>query len=565
MDENALYAPDIVDFIIRKDSYYETMILNHPGLITSHTLKGAYIICYAKIEDYNEMITYMGADFINSVPTVLGLTIRPSLESAAIIQVQQQPHLNLTGEGVLVGFVDTGIDYTKPVFRRADGSSKIRYIYDQSIPGPPPNGLPLGTEYTNAQINAALASSNPYEIVPHQDEAGHGTFLAAAAAGSPDGDFIGAAPNAEIIMVKLKKAYPFYLKRFVVPPEQQNAFEASFLMLGIEYILQKAVELHRPAVICIGLGSDYDSHDGFSPCEDYMYTVAAIPGICMCTSAGNENQTKRHFHKKFSPDKAPIDIDIRAGEDAGDIFVVITNTISDRTSVSLRSPTGELIGRVPAKAAYTLTSRLVLERSEVSISYHFPIEGSGDQVTIVKILNATPGIWTITVYGDIILNGNIQAWLPLTGFVAQSVEFLTSDPYYTITYPATGMGTIRCGGCDSSSDSLYPMSSWGPTRLMPQTPNLVAPGYQIGGIFPWGYGYMSGTSVAAAITSGACALLLQWAIINGNDLGFDTSAINAYLVRGCRRSDDMAYPNSQWGFGALNLLQTFYYMREFSP
>lgn len=562
MDKDTLYGPDIVDFIIRKDAYYDHLILNHPGLITSYTLKDTYIICYAKIEDYNEMITYMGTDYINSVPTVLGLTIRPSLESAGIIQVQQQPHLNLSGEGVLIGFIDTGIDYTQPIFKHSDGSSKIRYIYDQTIPGTPPGDLPLGTEYTNEQINAALASENPYNIVPHRDEVGHGTFLASAAAASPVGDFIGAAPNAEIIMVKLKKAYPFYLQRFVVPKEQQNAFEASFLMLGVEYIMQKAVELHRPVVICIGLGSDYDSHDGFSPCEDYLYTIGAIPGVCICTSAGNENQTKRHFYKKFSLDKEPIDIDIRAGEEAGDIFMVITNMISDRTSVSLRSPTGELVGRVPAKAAYTLTTRLVLERSEVSISYHFPIEGSGDQVTIVKILNATPGIWTVTVYGDIILNGTIQAWLPLVGFVAPSVEFLTSDPYFTITYPATGPGTIRCGATDSDSEALYPMSSWGPTRLNPLAPDLVAPGYQIGGIYPSGYGYMSGTSIAAAITSGACALMLQWAIIKGNDPGFSTTAINAYLVRGCRRSDDMSYPNSQWGFGALNLLQTFYYMRE---
>lgn len=233
--------------------------------------------------------------------------------------------------------------------------------------------------------------------------------------------------------------------------------------------------------------------------------------------------------------------------------------------MSLRSPTGELIERVPAKAAYTLTSRLVLERSEVSISYHFPIEGSGDQVTIVKIRNATPGIWTITVYGDIILNGTIQAWLPLVGFVSPSVEFLTSDPYYTITYPATGLGTICCGATDSDSEALYPMSSWGPTKISPLAPELVAPGYQIGSIYPTGYGFMSGTSIAAAITSGACALMLQWAIVNGNDLGFSTSSIKAYLIRGCERSNQLSYPNPQWGFGSLNLLQAFYYMRELSP
>ncbi|WMJ84603.1 S8 family peptidase [Oscillospiraceae bacterium LTW-04] len=564
MDKDTLYAPDIVDFIIRKDAYYDQMILNHPGLIASYTVKGTYIICFARIKDYNEMTSYMGTDYINSIPTVLGLTIRPSLESSGIIQVQQQPYLNLDGTGVIIGFVDTGIDYTQSVFKHKDGSSKIRYIYDQTIPGTPPNGFPLGTEYSNEQINAALASDNPYEIVPHRDEVGHGTFLASVAAASPSEDVIGAAPNAEIIMVKLKKAYPFYLDRFMVPKEQENAFEASFLMLGVDYIAKKAIEMNRPAIICIGLGSDYDSHDGYSACEEYLYTIGSIPGICICTSAGNESQSKRHFYKRFSPDKGPVDIDVRAGEDAGDIFIVVSNKISDRTSVSLRSPTGELIERVPAKAAYSLTTRLVLERSEVNISYHFPIEGSGDQVTIVKIHDATPGIWTITVYGDIILDGTIQAWLPLMGFVSPSVEFLTSDPYYTITYPATGLGTIRCGATDSDSNILYPQSSWGPTRIDPIAPDLVAPGYQIGDIYPTGYGFMSGTSIATAITSGACALMMQWAIVNGHDLGFSTSSIKAYLIRGCNRSNEMNYPNSQWGFGSLNLLQSFYYMREIS-
>ncbi|MFV0498245.1 MAG: S8 family peptidase [Candidatus Fimivivens sp.] len=563
MDKDTLYAPDIVDFIIRKDAYYDHMILNHPGLIASYTIQGTYILCFAKIEDYNEMKSYMGIDYINSIPTVLGLTIRSSLESSGILQVQQHPYLNLDGTGVIIGFVDTGIDYTQAVFKREDGTSRIRYIYDQTIPGAPQNGsLPLGTEYNNEQINAALASDNPYEIVPHRDEVGHGTFLASVAAASPSNDVIGAAPNAEIIMVKLKKAYPFYLDRFMVPQEQENAYEASFLMLGVDYIVQKAIEMNRPAVICIGLGSNYDSHDGYSPCEEYLYTISSIPGMCICTSAGNESQSKRHFYKQFPPDKGPVDIEIRAGEDAGNIFMLITNKISDRVSVSLRSPTGELIERIPAKAAYSLTTRLVLERSEVSISYHFPIEGSGDQVTIVKIRDATPGIWTVTVYGEIILDGTIHAWLPLTGFVSPNVAFLTPDPYYTITYPATGLGSVRCGATDADGNSLYPYSSWGPTAIAPLAPDFVAPGYQIGSIYPMGYSVMSGTSIAAAITCGTCALMMQWAIIDAHNLGFSTSSINAYLIRGCDRSDELTYPNAQWGFGSLNLIQSFYYMRE---
>lgn len=562
MDEDILYSPDVVDFYIRKGSAYEQLILNHPGLIASTTIRDAYIICYTKIKDYLDIIQSMGADYINTVPKVMGLLDRASLESSGIIQVQQQPYLNLNGSNVLIGFVDTGIDYTQQVFKYENGTSKIRYIYDLSTPGTPPAGFPLGTDYTNEQINAALASDNPAEIVPQVDVAGHGTFLASVAAGRSVGNFIGAAPDSEIIMVKLKKAYPFYLDRFAVPVEQEDAYETTDLMLGIEYILQKSKELGRPVAICVGLGSNYDSHDGYGIIEDYLFNISNLPGVCLCMAVGNESQARHHYFQRFSKEGRPESIDIMVGENAGDIFLMITNRISDRFSVSVRSPTRELVSRVPAKSGYSFETQLVLERSLVRIAYYFPLEGSGDQVTIVKILDATPGIWTITVYGDIILDGGINAWLPLTGFVSPTVQFLSSTPYNTITSPANSPAGIRCGAYNSIRNSLYPESSWGPTRISYQSPDLAAPGYQVGGFYPTGYGTMDGTSVATAITSGACALMLQWGIVEGNDLGFSTPLIRAYLIRGCNRTDVMEYPNPQWGYGTLNLMQTFFYMRE---
>ena len=562
MNDDILYSSDIVDFTIKKNAYYAPYILEHPGLITSHTVADNYIICYVQLNDFIQIMGYMGADFINSLSNVFGLTDQASLEDSGIIQVQQQPYLNLTGRNVLIGFVDTGIDYTQKVFQYEDGTSKIKYIYDQSIPGKPPAGFPLGTEYTNEQINAALASETPYEIVPHTDSEGHGTFLASVAAGRAVDDYIGAAPDAEIIMVKLKKAYPFYLDTYCVPLEQENAYASSSIMLGVEYILQKSVELKRPVVICIGLGSNYDSHDGESLLEDYLFNTCSIPGVCTCISVGNESQARHHFFQQMAQKGAPINIDFKAGENAGDIFMIITNKYSDRISVSVRSPTGELISRVPAKAGRTFTTQLVLERSRVTVSYYFPVGGSGNQATIVRILDATPGVWTITVYGDIIIDGNINAWLPLTGFVSPTVEFLSFSPYTTITSPAINLGPIRCGAYNSMNNSLYPNSSWGPTRHSPNVPDFVAPGYRVGGFYPTGYGTMDGTSVSTAITSGACALMLQWGIVEGNDLGFNTPIIRAYLIRGCRRSDLITYPNVQWGYGALNLMQSFIHMRR---
>lgn len=562
MNSNDFYSPDVVDFIIRKDSYYERYILEHPGLITTCNILDVYLICYAKLEDYEEMIQYTGNDFINTVPVVVGLSDKTSLEASGILQVQQQPNLNLKGRDVLIAFIDTGIDYTQKVFQYEDGTSKIKYIYDQTIPGTPPTGFPFGTEYSEEQINAALVSENPYEIVPHTDDTGHGTFMASVAAGRSDGEFVGAAPDSEIIMVKLKKAFPYFLDRFCVPPEQKNAFESSSVMLGIQYILKKAVELHKPVVICLGLSSSYDSHDGFGPLEECLFLIANLPGFCICTSIGNESTARHHFSGKFSRDNAPENIDIRVGENAGDIFIVITNRISDKISVSVRSPTGELVGRVQAKATTTTTSKLVLEPATVTVSYYFPIEGSGDQVTNVRILNASRGIWTITVYGDIVINGIIDAYLPITGFVSPTVEFSSSNPYSTMTYPSTGLGPIHVGAYNSFRNTLYPSSSWGPSRIGFTMPDFVAPGYQIGGFYPTGYGYMDGTSPASAITAGACALLLQWGIVEGRDLGLSTPGIKAYLIRGCVRTESMEYPNPKWGFGSLDLMRTFFYMRE---
>lgn len=560
MDNSKLYSDNVVDFFIRTGAYFERYIFQHPGLITSHTINDSYTICYATREGYAEMTRYMGIE--TGLPNVLGLLGRSELEASGIVQIQQQPYLDLKGRGVLMGFLDTGIDYTKDVFKNSDGTSRIEFIYDQSIQGTPPEGFPIGVEYTKDQINTALLSETPQRIVSHVDAIGHGTFLASVAAGSSQEDFIGAAPEAGIIMVKLKTAYPFIREHLFVPEGQKNAFESTSVMLGVEYIVRKARELDCPAVICIGLGSNYGSHDGSSPLEDYLFDVANIPGICICVAAGNESQSKHHYFNRFSRDKTPENIDIQVGQNAGNILVNITNRLSDVISVSVRSPTGELVKRVPAKPMFTQVTKLLLEEAEISISYFFPIGGSGDQVTLVKIRNATPGLWTITAYADFIIDGSIRAWLPMTGFVSPNVEFLSSTPYNTITFPATGLGPICCGAYNSVRNILYPPSSWGPTRIQNDVPDLLAPGYQISGIYPNGFGYMSGTSCAAAITAGASALLMQWGIVKGNDYGFCTPVVRAYLVRGCNRNELMIYPNNQWGFGMLNLTRTFYYMRE---
>ncbi|MHB1153680.1 MAG: S8 family peptidase [Eubacteriales bacterium] len=555
-------SPNTVDFIIRQSAYLTQYISNNPNILFTQTLQGGYVIAYSNINEFESLLRNVGTSFISSASVVLGTLDRANLEAAGITQVQQQPYLDLNGRGVLMGFVDTGIDYTLDVFRYEDGTSKIQSIFDQTVRGIPPEGFYVGTEYTHEQINEALNFENPYDIVPHIDTSGHGTFLASIAAGRETGDFLGAAPEAELIIVKLKRARPYYLARYSVPEDQENAFASTGVMAGVEYIILKARQLNRPVAICIGLGTNFGSHDGSSILEEYLSGVSSLTGVCICTAAGNESQARHHTQGKISVQGETANIDLRVGDVAGDVFISIWNGVADRIAVSVRSPTGELVGRFAPVPGSINDSSLILERAGVRVEFFFPIEGSGGQLTIVKLINTTPGIWTILLYGDIILDGTFHAWLPITGFITPGIEFLAASPYSTITIPGTMIGSLCCGAYDSSNNILYSASSWGPTQLPIMAPDLVAPGVNVGGFYPGGYGTMSGTSVAASIAAGASALLLQWGIVDGNDVALSTYQIRAYLIRGCNRKEAVSYPNPQWGYGTLNLLQTYQIMRR---
>lgn len=560
--EEFLKLPTTVDFILRRSEYLEELLSQHPEIVTTKLIAGRYLVSYVDQAYFSSLVENFGTSFVSSVSTVLGLLDRPSIEASGIYDVKLQPYLNLSGQDVLFGIVDTGIDYTLDVFKYEDGTSKIQYIYDQTGTENPPEGYYLGSEYTNAQINEALNSEDPYAIVPQRDDSGHGTFLSSVAVGREVNGFTSAAPDSELIVVKLRKARPFSLEQFAVPPDQENAYGSTAIMLGIEYILEKSLELGKPVVICLGLGTNFGSHDGYSIFEEYLANVSNLRGVCLCTAAGNEAQANHHVQGKLMSREDQKNIDVRTGADGDTIYVSIWNGVSDRISVSVRSPTGELISRVPARTIKTTRVRLVLENSTVIVNYFFPVEGSGGQLTTVRILNATPGIWTITVYGDIVLNGTYNAWLPLTGFTPPSVEFLEPSPYYTVVVPSTMLGGLSCGAYNISNNSLYSKSSWGPTRSGLIRPDLVAPGVGVGGYFPSGYGTMDGTSVATAIVAGACLLLMQWGIIQENDPAMSTYQIRAYLIRGCTRNETSIYPNNQWGYGILNLINTLNLMRE---
>ena len=550
--------PTTVPFYAWYTPAFQSYLADKPYIRLVKVLINDLAVLCTNEENMETIFEELGSDFLSTYPEVYGLTFTEALQSSGIAAVQQQPYLNLTGLGVIVGIVDTGIDYTNPVFRYEDGKTKIKYIWDQTAEGPQNYGVNFGTVYTSEQINEALESDDPYSIVPHRDENGHGTYLASLAAGRQDGEFIGAAPDTDLIVVKLKKAAPFYLKKFLVPPEQENAYISIDIMLGLSFIFEQSGALGKPCSICLGLGTNFGGHNGQNRLENYISFLSNSVGTVISTAVGNESNARHHTQGIIENQGDIVPISIRVGEEAKTLSVYIWYSGWDKISFSLKSPTGEKINKIPFFVGTTYQKKLIFEKSTVNIAYH----QNESRFAIVQITDVVPGTWEINLHGDLIISGDYHAWLPMTGFVSPDIEFVAPTPNYTTVIPSTALGTIAVGAYNSIEKSLYINSSWGPTVGTKFSPDFAAPGVNVQGVSRNGFVEMSGTSVSAAITTGAAALLMQWAIVEENSLALTGNRLRLILIRGCDRDTNRDYPNPQWGYGTLNLLQSFNIFRE---
>jgi len=560
--EEFIKQPYVVQLYAKDGPIFENAIKDLPFVRMGKFVRGDFAVFHMDIRRYDDVLDALGTGFIEMFPDAMALLGRPSLEASTITHVQNHPFLDLRGRGTLIGIIDTGIDYTKEAFQYEDGTSKIRYIWDQTIEGNSPEGFLIGSEYTNEQINQALRTDTPYSIVPSIDTVGHGTFLASVAASRRSSEYIGAAPDADLLVVKLRRMQHSLSSLYLIPDSQQNVFSAADVMLAIDYMIDKANALKMPLAICIGLGSNMSSHEGFEVVEEYIAGISLLSGICICAAAGNESSAGHHTSGTLpATANSTYNIQIRVPENASNFAMSIYASKSDRMSASVKSPHGEIVPRAVARTGSITDTNLVLEGSKIRIEYHFPITLSGSHFIRIGFFKPTPGIWDVTLYGDIILNGKFNAWLPITGLASPGIGFLTPDPFTTVVIPGTTIGGITSGAYNDRDDSLYINSSWGFTRATLVKPDLVAPGVDVSGIYPIGSGTMTGTSVAAAITAGACALMLQWGIVEQNDVSLNTNRIKALLIRGCRRAPDTIYPSPQWGYGKLDLLNTFKQLR----
>lgn len=447
-------------------------------------------------------------------------------------------------------------DYTNQIFRYEDNTTKIVSIWDQTIQeGNSPEGFFYGTEYTKEEIDRALALENPLQAVPTRDTNGHGTMLASIAAGreSADNDFIGAAPDAQLLVVKLKEAKP-YLREFYGIAKEAIAYQENDIMMAVRYLDEKAQAERKPLVICIGVGTNMGDHNGNIPLAVYLSQVAIKNNRVVIAAAGNEANRRHHFSGTIEKPNEYQDVEIRVAEGERGFQMELWGNAPDIFTISIRSPGGEMVPRIPARVGETGEYRFVFERTVINIDYRIIEARTGDPLIIIRFRDPTPGIWNIRVYGNIVLNGKYNMWLPIEQFLSGDTYFLLSDPNTTTTDPSNALYLICVGAYDDRTGSIYIYSGRGFTRSGYTAPDFAAPGVGVSAVFPGNrYGQGTGTSVSAAIAAGAAALFAQWASENYKEEELNTILVKQYFIRGADRNDSLSYPNVIWGYGTLNL------------
>lgn len=482
-----------------------------------------------------------------------------SLIASGITQVQRPP-LNLTGQGVILCFIDTGIDYRDPAFLDETGNSRILALWDQTIQtGTPPEGLKYGSEYHREDINRALRSEDPYSVVPSRDENGHGSVLAGVAAGSvvrQGSPYTGAAPNADIVVVKLKECKQ-YLRSFYLVPENVPAYQENDIMLGIRYAESFVRLFERPVVICLGLGTNQGDHAGSSALSRYLSSLAVRRSRAAVVCGGNEGNASHHYHGMLNsqtPEGTARDVEIRVSNGCIGFWLELWGTLPDAFNLSVRTPGGETIPELRLGLQQSVTYSFIYEKSRVTIDSALVEENSGEELFLLRIQNPTPGIWTFRVSASgSLYNGSFHMWLPITEFLNVPVYFLNPDPYMTLTEPSMAPEVLSVSTYNAENNSFYVESGRGFGRTGQIRPDLAAPGVNVSTI----RGRRTGSSLAAAIIAGAVAQFFQWAVIEGNNRLAESREIRSYFIRGALRTPGLSYPNRDWGYGRLNLEETF--------
>lgn len=552
-NNDVILSNDYSDFIFLSGGQSGIILERFPDLCTI-PINARYSVAYVKRDEVEEFS--VTRDTYHVLPKLYGLMDSEELNVSGITRVQNQSVLGLRGLGTIIGLVDTGIQYDLECFKNADNTSRILSIWDQGdVSGTAPESFGYGSEYTQEQINRALGRENPYELVPSKDEDGHGTALASVAAGNT-ADFKGAAPLSNLVVVKLKEAKP-YLKEFFRIREGAKAYQENDIILGMKYINEIATNLKRPVVFLIGLGSNSGPHDGTGPLNDYISSLSNQLNNVVVVAAGNEGAARHHYQGNTN-DEVTGRVEVNVGEEEKGFSMELWGEAYGIYQVTITSPLGKRDGPFQLNAVSGNTIRYALETTVIHIDYSIIGAATEKPLILMRFQNPTPGIWRVEVESLYDTSKEFHIWLPITEFLSDETYFLRPNPDITLTDPGNNRDAIVVSGYNHRNDSFYLESSRGFTSDGRVKPDFAAPAVNVTAMNRLGTQVLrTGTSYAAAITAGAVALFLQWAVVEGNIIYVTASRVRADFIRGARKPENVVLPSQLFGWGYLDLYQVF--------
>ena len=556
--ENPAQSEHFGDFIVKYMQNVENTMELFPGT-TFQTVNEIFGILYVPLENTGEL-EITGTSY-NSIPKCYTYMDMEAAGASGITRLHDHPYLKLRGKGTAVAVIDSGIDYQNEVFRNA-GGSRIAYLWDQSLEEESDMGaakVPYGRLFRKRDIDLALDSENPFSIVPSRDTNGHGTALAGIAAGNmvQGENFTGAAPEATLIIIKVKAAKQ-YLRNFYLYPPEAEVFQEDDVMMAIAFAIRLAKELGVPLSICVGIGSSQGAHLGTNALSQYVDYVANFSQVSVSVAAGNEGNTRNHSTGIFSQEREKIVTELRVAEREQGFTMEFWGEPPEIYELSIQSPTGEILEVSSSIGSRTQELSFVFVETKVYVNYILIERQTGYSLVYIRFFHPASGIWKIFTQGKNKQNVQFHMWLPVEGLISQDTYFLEPSPYTTVTAPGDARNSITATAYQHRDGSIYIAAGRGYTPDGMVTPHLAAPGVNVKvPLVRGGFGTRSGTSISAAQTAGIAALLFEWAIIRNNQPFFTGSSVKYYLQRGARREENMQYPNPEWGYGRVDLYHTF--------
>ncbi|ELC8433658.1 S8 family peptidase [Clostridium perfringens] len=528
-----------------------------------------FAILSIKLQNYMETIRSIKSIIYIELNGIYTLGESPVEDSKAPI-FHRNPSLNLRGSGVVVAIVDTGIDYLNNEFMREDETTRILRIWDQTIDsGKTPDGFISGSEYTEEDINKAIQAQkqgqNPYDIVPSKDDYGHGTKMAGiVGARGINREIVGVAPDCEFIIIKLQEASKEYVDFYYAKGDKAK-YRNTDIIMALKYLYELSFTLNKPMIIYLPLGSNLGDHAGASILERYVDTkISGRNSLFVVTSTGNQGNTDTHTSGEIKSNGDSQIIELNCGKEQKGLVLQIYAQRPSKIKLGILSPSGERFENTnPRKTKHILINdapiwKFIYEGTTVQVTYDSPDEFTGDDKFVIKMEGITEGVWRFILTSNNIVDGKYYAWILQRELLDEDTRFLNPSPYTTLTIPGTAKTIINTSYYNQNNGAIVSESGRGYTMKDYIQPIITAGGINAITTKPGGGTItMSGASVAGAILAGCCALIIQWAVVDGNDPQMYATKLQAYIIRGARKREGDTYPNRQWGYGILDMQEIF--------